>query len=365
MNSHEEQVRTLMAEAARLHGSPVKYALLDEAVRVADAHRDIPLGFEVRSALIWVGAGLGYNDGIAVAFAWCLHHSDTRPELFAGRDILNEYGLVINGVTNFDAVSRPQLQSMIADYAARRERAGHSPAQEWAVWLLAAADLGDRPLAARAADELRRQRQERLLTRGQWFRHAVFLGDTAEAMRLAEAEILSRGFAARFDHEWYELPLLLLTVGRAADARHWLRRGVAQMSRGAAVTGYYWGFGPLAAALALTGQVADAVTLCGVCSRAVHADTDPLTRLHFHLDMGVVFERLHAVGTESVPTRLGDDAPGRLPNGRYRVAEVRDWMANEAAGLADRFDRRNGNDHFAERIRERAGWQGLARPELA
>jgi len=50
------------------------------------------------------------------------------------------------------------------------------------------------------------------------------------------------------------------------------------------------------ATLALGGRIADAVKLCGQCQRAVRDHADPLTRLHFHLNMVVLFDRLHALG---------------------------------------------------------------------
>lgn len=363
MEPHEQQVQALMAEAARQRGALVGYELLEEAVRVADAHRDVRLGFAARLELIRVGACLARGDAITVAFTWCLHQADTRPDLFAGWDLLHEYGLVINGVANYDTVSRDQLEGMIADYGARRVRAGHSPGHQWAATVLAAADLGDREFAARAAGELRRLRQESLLRPGQWFRHAVFLGDADQAMRLAEAEVLAPGRAARFDYEWYELPLLLLAQGRADEARRWQRRAVAQLTRARAFDDYHWGYGAVVAALALTGQMADAVRQGGECQRMIRAHVDPLTRLHFHLDMSVLLDRLHALGAETVMVRFNEFAPGRRPNGRYVVAEVRDWVAREAADLAGRFDRRNGNGHFGDRIRERAELQRLALPE--
>jgi len=60
--------------------------------------------------------------------------------------------------------------------------------------------------------------------------------------------------------------------------------------------------------------------------------------------------------------RFNDAAPGRRPNGRYVVAEVRDWLRREAAALAERFDRRNGTAYYAEQLLERGEWQAFAQP---
>lgn len=362
MTPNDDAYWVLMAEVARAPSLRGKYELLQEAVRVADARQDIRLAFDARLAVVHVAAYLDCGDAVAVAFSWCLHQQQARPDLFGDRNLLDEYEMVVCAVANYDTVSREQLGAMIADYAARRTEAGHSPGHMWAVTLRTASDLGDKELSARAANELKRLRQADLITRGRWFRHWNFIGDLDEAMTLAEAEILAPGQAGQYNPEWYELPILLLQKGRTKDALKWQQRGSGQLTRGMWAEGYSWGYGPLVAALALTGQIEEAVTRFGQCQRMIRPDTDPLSRLHFCLDMSVLFDRLHALGTESVWGRLGDGGPPRRADGRYSVAELRDWLATEARESAARFDRRNGNTHFADRIRQRAGWQALARP---
>lgn len=365
MTPNDDQYWALMAEVARAPSLRGKYELLQEAVRVADARQDVRLAFDARLAVVHVAAYLDCGDAVAVAFSWCLHQQQARPDLFGHRNLLDEYDMVVCAVANYDTVSREQLEAMIADYGARRAEAGHSPGYMWAVTLRTASDLGDMELSTRAANELKRLRQQDIITRGRWFRHWNFIGDLDEAMKLAEVEILAPGQAGQYNPEWYELPVLLLQQGRTTDALKWQRRGSGQLTRGVMSGGYSWGFGPLVAALALTGQTEEAVSRFGQCQRLIRPDTDPLSRLHFCIDMSVLFDRLHALVTEAVWVRLGEEAPQRRADGRYAVAELREWLAAEARESAARFDRRNGNGHFADRIRQRAEWQALALPPKA
>ena len=357
MTTHEDQIRALLAEAAPMATSLGKYEILAEAVRLADLHQDVPLGVAARLPLMAVAAGLLRGDAMAVAFTWCLHQYDRRPDLFAGWNLTWEYRTLIGRLANFDTVSRGQFEEMLADFTARLVREGRPPAFALSAKLALGPDLGDRALAADALAEIQRLRLGSVLTPGERFQHALFVGDDEQAMRIADETLT----AARneFDMSWYGLFELLLRRDRRAELPKWLARAENQLR---VKDCYFWPFGKVVVALTLVGRLDDAVKLCGQCQRAIREYTDPLTRLHFCLDMGVLFDRLHAVGRDVVLVRFADGPPGRLPTGKYRVAEVRAWLATNAAELAARFDRRNGNNYFAGLVRQRAEVQRFAAP---
>lgn len=359
MASHIEQVRVLLAEAAKLPDSLTKFDLLDEAVRLADLHRDVRLGVETRLPFIHVARNLLRGDRMAVAFTWCLHQYDRQPELFNGRNLHDEYAELIGQLANFDGVSRRQLDDMLDDLSARMTRNGESLGPVWSMKREMAPDVGDRELSHEAIRQLHRLGWGKYLTTGNRFYHALFVGDEDEALRIADTEWLIPGRALPGTSKWYKALILLLKTGRLDDLRRWQNRALASVKIHDC---FYWEYGAVVASLALNGRLAEAVKLCGQCQRAVRDHTDPLTRLHFHLNMVVLFDRLHALGTETVLVRFNDLVPGRLPNGRYVVAQVRDWMHQQAAELAARFDTRNGTDYYAEQLRERAAWQQFAQP---
>lgn len=359
MASHVDQVHALMAEAAKLPDSLTKFDLLDEAIRLADLHQDLRLGIDARLPFIQVARNLLRGDHMAVAFTWCLHQYDQRPDLFAGRDLYDDYAELIGQLANFDAVTRPQLDAMLDDLSARMTREGRSLAPVWSMKREMAPDLGDRELSHEAMRQLARLSHEWRLTPGNRFYHALFVGDEDEAMRVADTEWLVPGRPLPPTSKWYKSLVLLLKRGRLADLKRWQARALAAIRVGDT---YYWEYGAVVATLALSGRFDDALKLCGQCQRAVRDHTDPLTQLHFHLNMVVLFDRLHAVGTDTVLVRFNEAVPGRRPNGRYVVAEVRDWMRRAATELAARFDRRNGTGYYAEQLRERTEWQSFALP---
>ncbi|MGH7222035.1 MAG: hypothetical protein ACRELF_02295, partial [Gemmataceae bacterium] len=84
-----------------------------------------------------------------------------------------------------------------------------------------------------------------------------------------------------------------------------------------------------------------------------HPFTDPLTRLHFALDAVVFFDRLRREGRRTLPLRLPDWLSLPARDGHYGVEALGEWLHREADDLAERFDRRNGTDHFRAQIQER------------
>ncbi|HEY7155475.1 MAG TPA: hypothetical protein VH575_16045, partial [Gemmataceae bacterium] len=65
-------VRGLLAESDRLPLSSAKLAVLQEAVRLADAHNEIDLAIEARRPLMLVARNLLRGDILTAAFTWCL-----------------------------------------------------------------------------------------------------------------------------------------------------------------------------------------------------------------------------------------------------------------------------------------------------
>lgn len=362
---HRDQIRALLTEAGRMPHSAGKFDVLDEAVRLADLHNDLELGVEARLPLIAVAGNLLRGDAMAVHFTWCLHQYDARPDLFAGRNLLSEYHTLIGRLANFDTVSRPQLDDLLADYTARLVREGRGPAMALSAKLLLGPDVGDPAVSVAAMDELLRLRLGAVASPADRFQHAVFVGDDAGALRIADDTLVAPSRAGRnppFDMHWYDLFTLLWRQGRGAEVPKWLARAERQIQIRDC---YYWPFGKVVTALALVGRLDDAVKVAGQCHRAIREYTDPLTLLHFCLDLGVLFDRLHAVGRAAVLVRFADGPhapPGLRPNGQYEVAAVRDWLHARATELATRFDRRNGTGYFAGLIRDRAGLQRYAEP---
>jgi hypothetical protein len=352
------QVQGLLAEAERLPASAARLALLEEAVRVADTHQDVGLGIEARRPLMSVARNLLRGDVLTAAFVWCLAQYDRDPRLFAGQTLFTEYRWVIGQLANLPDVARAKLEELLEDYGRRLEAAGYSRRHLFFARLQISPDLGDRALARQAIDGMRKHPRDGLSPDPPWelaeeIEIDLFLDRDEQALRRARLFLEDR-YSQRYksDAVCARLLLPLLRRGRAAEAAALQARCLRSYGPSPC---YYWWFGELLKFSALTNDLGRAVRLYAECQRAITQFTDPLTRLHFALDAVVVFDRLAAAGRRDLPLRLPDSVAVPHDGDVYPVAGLREWLRREAGELAGRFDARNGNSYFRDRLGQRDG----------
>jgi hypothetical protein len=351
------QVHTLLEMAGQLPSSSTQMNTLEEAVRLADVHGDVDLGLEARRRLMRTARAILRADVLTTAFTWCLGQYDREPRRFAGRDLFREYGWVIGQLANLPDVARPKLEELLADFARRLDAAGASRRAWHFVHMCIAPDLGDRDLGGEAVRALRRHPRDRFCHDALWelaeeVEVEAFRGQWQRALHLAEPFLKDRYYErGKSDSACANLLLFLLKEGRRAEADALHTRCLRSYTPGKC---YYWWFGELLKFAAFTNDLGRAVRWYEECQRAITRHTDPLTRLHLALDAVVVFDRLIAAGTEKIALRLSDVVPVSPEGNLYRVTALREWLGQEAAELADRFDARNGNSYFREQLQQRA-----------
>jgi hypothetical protein len=302
------------------------------------------------------------GDILATAFTWCLSHQDRDPALFAGRDLFWEHEEVIGQLANLDNVSRATLEELLRDFEQRLQQAGMSLGPSLRAQRAIAADLGDPDLARQADRALRRLGPcERGSVRDQ-IEYQLFLDNEEEALALARRYLRhpSRAYPQEVGtiRCWILLPLL-----RRGEVDAVLAMQKQCFSYLKPEVCYYWPYGEILKSLVLTGQTAQAIQVYERCQRAIGKLTDPLTRLHFALDAVVLWDRLTAQGQGPIPLRLPDTVPVACGAAGYPVAALRDYLHQEAADLAARFDRRNGNGYFTAQHHERAQLQHWVLPQ--
>lgn len=357
------RVRQLLAEAEHLPMSFGKLALLEEAAARADAHQRIDLGIEARLPLMVVARSLLRGDILSVAFAWCLAQHDRDPQQFGGRDLFWEYKQVIGQLANLPDVSRAKLEELLDDLGRRLQAAGQSLGTAHLTRRSIAPDLGDRALARAAQETIRQLRAQGIHdffdSRIEEIETVLFVGDNERALQLAQPMLAGKFVRHQNAAEiaYAALLLPLLKRKRFAEANRIVQRCLLVYRPELC---YYWSHGDLLKWWTLTNQVGRAVRTYEECQRAIHSFTDPLTRLHFAMDALVLFDRLRQEKHQTLSLRLPDWLPVTVSEGNYRIEELHEWLLREARELAERFDRRNGNDYFQEQIQERRELQRWA-----
>jgi len=365
MQDIDARVWQLLAESERLPLSSAQLELLQEAVRLADAHQRTDLGIAARWPLMTVARTLLRGDVLTVAFTWCLAEYDRDPRQFHGQHLFWQYQMVIGQLANLADVSRAKLEQLLDDLERRLQAAGRSLVPVYITQRSIAADLGDRALARAANESIRRHLLahgggEYVGERRDEIETAIFLGEEEEALRLAQPLLtgnLPRDGAEAEAGCSALLLLPLLKRRRFAEAERLARRCSRFFHPEQC---YYWSYGDLLKWLTLTNKLGRAVRVYEGCQRAIHSFTDPLTRLHFALDAIVLFDRLRQEKRQSLPLRLPDEVPVPSSDGHYRIEALHDYLLREAGELAERFDRRNGTNYFRDQIQERRELQRWA-----
>lgn len=364
MSDLPRDVAEVLAEASALNDGPAKVELLQEAVRLADAHNDVGAGFQARLRLQEAALVCGSADVLLVAYTWCLSQAEREPDRFGLYQVLWRYRWAIVYLPTFPAIPRSKIEDAIADMTRRYEAAGASLRPVHLLRWKVALKLGDGKMAAAARrawlgcrrDWLTDDEQTEQVTQ---IDYLLFRGRWAEAVEAAAGYIDgSLRDPAYLDSvlSWLSVPLLRL--GRVDEAMRVHERGYRMTTRNAALVtqaARHIQF------LALTHNFPRAARLVErylpYC-----VGSDPEDQVEFYPAVVVLCRMLRRVGKDSVKLRLTPACPGFRPEGEYDLHELDGVYFVQATGVAARYDARDGNNYYARLLAQLDNLLTLARP---
>ena len=355
----DERLEELMIQAEELDNTPAKVAILEEAVREADALGDIDQAFYVRQELVRAATFSGYKEKAMVAFTWCLGQFDKDPDRFGDFDLLWQYKWVLGSITDFPQISREQIVRMQDDFESRLQTQGYGLRASHYLRFDNFKDMGDMEVADdyfkkwRAAPndmmaDCRACEQNRMVDM-----HIAMRRDE-QALKQAEPILQGRLSCAEIPHATYSKVLLpLMRLGRFEEARECYQKGYRMISRNQEFL--------LEAAEHLLFLVRDGELAKGARLLEKHlgwalASTALYRRLHFYLAAEALLLKLARKGRPR-KLRLPRELPCHRDDDTYQPAELAAWFTMQANELLERFDRRNGNDsktRWAQELRELA-----------
>ena len=184
--------------------------------------------------------------------------------------------------------------------------------------------------------------------------HAAGRGRFAEAVAHARPILDGRLACATKPKTTYPLVLYpLVRLGRLDEAMQYHRRGYPLVEHDPP---RYGAAGQHMMFLALTGNHAKAANLFERHFPAALASVDPQGRFHFLRNALFTLRRIAESGRPALRLVLPPTFPVWNDEGRYALKALTAWVRAEAADLAGQFDRRNGNDSFARKLRKAAAW---------
>ena len=350
---HAERIRQLMREGEYLEEGPHQIAAFEQAVRLADTHNDIDLGFRARRRLMSAAMCGGQPDLLMVAFSWCLAQSDRDPQRFPTEEMLWAYRWVIFELTSFPQVPRLQFDELLSEMERRYRAAGSTLRGYWLLRNRMETKMGNLDAAGRAYEKFLKCPRDGLTDSAeveQAFKalYLLPLGDdrkTVEACGPILRNVYKSDLYQGISHAIVLAPLLRL--GRLPEAMSYHLRGYRYVSRNPRYidrVGDHIGF------LALTDNLGRAFTLMARHLPVGLSTVDQSARFEFYLACRLLLEVVRDQGKPSVKLRLIDRFPLFRKDGDYSLAELIAWFDGQLNELATKFDNRNGNRFCAQQI---------------
>ena len=350
-----EAAERLLAEALeKIKDSPEKIAVLEDAVRHADATGDLRLRYKAREDLVEAAYFGGAPDKAIVAYTWCLAQFDRHPGVFDEWQLLWRYKWMINVIPDFPQIPRGQIDEMIDDMERRFRRGGYGLRSVYQYRYRVARFMGERDEAIRQyqrsqaeyADAVSDCQACRIDEQSSFH---VYAGDDAMALLVARPLVNLRHFCRTVPERTFARLLLpLLRLNRREEAADFHRRGY-RLSE-ARTHGSIEYVSDHVVYLALTGDAPRAAQMAAKHYRWSETNHNPHERFIFYRAAWLALDLLAREGTQTVALRLPPTFPVQPDGGSYETAQLRDWFAARALELARRFDERNGNDYFTREL---------------
>ncbi len=346
-----EQVQLLLERAERLEPGEARVMALEEAARLADAHGDVPLAFEVRDSLIDAATFGGFPDKALVAFAWCRAQQQKDPSRFDAESLLWKQKWVVGRLTDFPHVGRAQIERALDDFEQACAKVGAGERAVRKLRYKAARDMGDtsrtEALWTRWVETPRDHLTDcRACDLNDELDHPFDQGNHARVLERARPLLDGRAKCAEVPHLTLGRVLYsLFTLGRLEHARDSHLRGYTLVRHNREFLGTV---GEHLEFLALTGNVDRGLKLFERHLAWALEHASHRYRFTFHTAALALMERALVEGRERVALALPRAFPLHAPEGTYETRTLRGWLAAQAEGIAATFDTRNGTDHFRQ-----------------
>lgn len=350
-----EAAERLLAEALEtIKDGPEKIAVLEEAVRHADATGDLKLQYGAREDLVEAAYFGGAPDKAVVSYTWCLAQFDRNPGLFDEWQLLWRYKWMINVIPEFPQIPLEQIYGMLDDMERRFRRGGYGLRSVHQYRYRIARFMGERDEAIRHYKRAQEERTDAVsdcqaCRIDEQSSFHVYTGDDAMALLVARPLLDFRHFCRTVPERTFARMLLpMLRLGRREDAADFHRRGY-RLSE-ARSHGSIEYVSDHIVYLALAGDAPGAARLVGQHYLSSEANHNPYERFIFHRAAWLALDALAAEGEATVALRLPPTFPLYEEGGAYETARLRDWFAARVLEAARRFDARNGNDYFTREL---------------
>ena len=159
MNDPLDAIGDLVARLEETPDGPVKVALQEEAIALADRHGEQELAFSLRAESLMTFYAGRRPDLILVHFARCVAHAEANPEEHL-ESILWQYRWVVDLMPSVVEIPRATVEQTWQEMRERYKAAGFSARPVWVLRRRLGIAMGDFDVAAEADAKFRRCRRD-------------------------------------------------------------------------------------------------------------------------------------------------------------------------------------------------------------
>jgi tetratricopeptide (TPR) repeat protein len=353
----EDDLWNLLQQANRMPYGAGKTAMVEQVIRHADAGQHTELAFVARMLGTNAYVYGGEPAKSFATFSWCLAEYDQRPQPYHVRhahNLLWHFKTMVSALTRFPDVPLERTYAVLDDMERRYRAGGHSMHAVYANRHSVAEHIGDFAASDRWYDRWCATPRDDLSdcagcdpTSKAW--HLVDRERDEEAVALAEP-VLAGQFSCTEQPQSILGTLLLpyLRTGRLAEARDAHRRAY-RLIRGnladlADIGGHVW-------FCAVTGNEARGLEIVQRHLDWLDRAPSPYAAMEFASAAGLLLRRLAGGGHGELTVHRR--AHGDRPAADVSVGALGAELTELSAGIAARFDARNGTDYQSRRMAER------------
>ncbi len=330
-------------------------SLIEQAVRDADANGSQIDQYDCRMALVDATNQGGYPDKMIIAFTWLLGTFDKTPEDYDESDLMWRYKWISSGLFRFPQVGLQKIAEMHQDMERRYREFGYSLRPVHGGRFQNALRTGDIEAAKRHHDLYAATPRDWMSdcraceadTDVDWL---IQQGQHEEALEVARPILTGRLSCAEVPQTTYAAVLEpLVKLGRLEEANQYHSAGYRKI---AGDREFLHDVGLHLQYLARQQKDQKAIRLLEqhvpICLQA----NDPLSQFHFWRAAYGFMRTLDERRPRSKKMLLPEKLDGFRDDHRYRPAELAVVFERNARTLAEAFDARNGNRHYADLIVE-------------
>ncbi len=348
-----------MAEAWELDNGPARVAILEEAVRLADALGDLEYSIETRNELIEAATFSGADEKSLVAFSWCLARFDEDPEPFDEDDLLWRYKWIVGTVAGFPRVPKSRIHEMEDDLELRLAKAGYGPAPAHQLRAENGLTMGDLERAGNYYQQWKSTPKDNMADcsaclLNQEVRYFIRMERDKEALKAAKPLLDGRLICEVVPESTFGSVLLsMMRLGLHDDAAATHLKGYRKV---AGDSNYLEEVAEHLMYLVCQDNTKKGSRLLEKHLGWALDSASGLPRFEFFLSATLLVESLgRRRGRSPLKLLLPRAFPLWNEEGRYKAGELAAWFRDQTTQLARQFDDRNGNQCRADQIRNMTG----------